>query len=143
MFPAFADPVLFPTERLQLNWDMATCFISDKAYPWCGVLVGTCRESALYLMTAHLTALGVIIAAGDTPGIVNSATIDKITVSLTPPPLKNGWQWWMSTTPYGAELWSLLQVKSAGGWYVGGSAPLLTLDTPYRNALYNTGRGRY
>ncbi len=120
-FPAFADVTLFPTATLQMNWDAATCLMdNDDNGHW--ALHGECRFRGLNLLTAHLTALSVIIAngGGQVPGLVQSATIDKVTVSLTPPPIKTQWQWWLSLTPYGQQLLALLQVSSVGGFYVGG-----------------------
>lgn len=116
-YPAFSNTVTFPSGTLQIYWDTATCYIANADYGW---LAGDCRYKALTLMTAHLTALSVLIAAGRTPNIVQSSTIDKITVSLVPPPVPNQFRWWLSTTPYGAMLLALLQVRSAGGFYVGG-----------------------
>ena len=119
-FPAFADELLYPTPTLQGYWDAATCYISDQDY---GYLNGVCRERAINLMTAHLTALSNIIAENNykgMPGLAQSATIDKVSVSLTPPPAKNQWQWWLSLTPYGQQLFALLFVKGAGGMYIGG-----------------------
>lgn len=121
-FPAFANEITFPDAMLQRHWDMATCYVSDIGnYGW---LQGRCRQLAINLMTAHLTALSVLIAAGQTPGLVQNATIDKVSVGLTPPPLRNQWQWWLSTTPYGQELLALLQTRSVGGWYIGGRPEL-------------------
>ncbi len=118
-FPAFANPTDFPEETLQMYWDSATCYISDCAnYGW---LVNGCRQQALNLMTAHLAALAVLIAMGKNPGYVQNATIDKISVGLTPPPIKNEYQWWLMSTPYGTRLYALLSAKSVGGWYIGGS----------------------
>lgn len=117
LFPAFADPILFPDATLQQFWNSATCYISDQDY---GFLNGDCRLQALNLMTAHLTALSVIIAKGQVPYIVQGATIDKVTLSLVPPPVKNEWRWWLFTTPYGQQLYSLLFVTGVGGFYIGG-----------------------
>ncbi len=116
-FPEFANTTLYPTPLLQGYWDSATCIISDTDY---GYLNLKARTRALNLLTAHLAKLGTMIAAGETVGLVNSATIDKVSVSLTPPPNKNQWQWWLSLTPYGAELLALLQAQSIGGMYIGG-----------------------
>jgi Protein of unknown function (DUF4054) len=120
-FPAFADPTVFPDALLQMYWDMATCYISNCNYGW---LNGDCRVLAINMMTAHLVATSVLIAAGQTSVLVQGATVDKVTVSLTPPPLNNQWQWWLSTTPYGQQLFALLQAKSVGGLYIGGSLEL-------------------
>jgi hypothetical protein len=116
-FPAFENPAVYPDARLQMYWNMAICYISNKDYGW---LQGDCRVLALNLMTAHLVATSDIIKNGQISQLLNGATIDKINVSLTAPPLKNQWQWWLSTTPYGAQLWALLQANSVGGFYVGG-----------------------
>ncbi len=120
-FPAFANPMVYPTVVLQRYWDMATCYISDLNYGW---LHGKCRRLAIDLMLCHLLALNELIAAGQTPGLVNNATIDKVSVGLVPPPVKTQYQWWLSLTPYGQELLALLQVKSVGGFYIGGRPEL-------------------
>lgn len=122
MFPEFVNPADYPDARLQMYWDMATCYVSDVNYGW---LSGNCRFTAINLMTAHLTALSVIIAAGQTPGFENQAKIDKITVSLTPPPDQTQYGWWLDTTPYGMQLAALLSAKSVAGFYIGGSPEIL------------------
>ncbi len=132
-YPQFSDDVKFPDATLQMYWDWATCYISDRDY---GFLHGRCRFHAINLMTAHLAALSVVIAQGNysqIPGIVQSATINKISVSLTPPPLENQWQWWLSLTPYGQQLLALLQVQSVGGFMIGGA--------PVRSAFRNQSGG--
>lgn len=116
-FPAFADPTAFPDAQLQMYWDMATCFMSDEDYGW---LNGACRQLALNMMTAHLTATSVLIANGQTSILVQGATIDKVTVTLKPPETPNEWRWWLNTTPYGMQLLTLLSANSVGGFYIGG-----------------------
>lgn len=122
-FPAFANVEQFPDETLQMYWDSGNCIIANSAY---GCLTGECRIRCLYLITAHLAALSLMIANKvpnstqvQVPGLIQSATIDKITVSLTPPPLDNQFQWWLSLTPYGQQLFAILQVSSVGGFYIG------------------------
>lgn len=115
-YPEFTNPP-FTDAVLIGYWETATCFVSNKN---CGSLRGACRLRALYLMVAHLCAIYNIIAAGQTPGQVQGATIDKVSVTLTPPPNPSQWAWWLGTTPYGAQLYALLQVRSVGGWYIGG-----------------------
>lgn len=116
--PAFADATLYPDAILSGYWDAAACHISTADY---GSLNGDCRARALNLMTAHLTTLAGIIASGKAPALLQGAGIDKVTVTLTPPPLRSQWQWWLSTTPYGAQLLAILQGKAVGGFYVGGA----------------------
>jgi hypothetical protein len=124
LFPAFASS---PSQTiLQYNWNDATNYLSDKTM--CGWYSGmnlNQQTQALNLMTAHLTALGVIIAANSTPGLVVGATIDKISVTIQPPPAPNQWQWWLNQTPYGQQLLALLKIVSAGGRFFNG-APVFT-----------------
>ena len=123
-FPAFADPTIYPDALLEMYFDMATCYVSDQTYGFCWDLDTHCRTLALNLMTAQLLYIAGLVAAGQTSVLINSSTVDKITVSLTDPPLKNQWQWWLSTSPYGQQLFALLQVNSAGGAFIGGRPEL-------------------
>lgn len=113
-FPEFAS---LSDATLQAYFDAGTCYVSPQDYGW---LSGACRARALDLMTAHLAKLAAIIATGTLPGLEQSASIDKISVTMTPPPLKNQWQWWLSLTPYGQQLLALLTARSVGGFYIGG-----------------------
>jgi len=116
-YPAFSNATTYPDATVTMNWDTATLYISAEDYGW---LSGSAREKCIYLMTAHIMALTDIIASGQNPGLVTGSSIDRINVTLTPPPLKNQFQWWLSNTAYGAQLLALLQAYSVGGLYVGG-----------------------
>ncbi|CAH0447400.1 hypothetical protein LMG10661_03466 [Ralstonia syzygii subsp. syzygii] len=116
-FPAFVSEVVYPDATLSATWDAATCYVSPQDY---GYLRGKCRERAINLMTAHLLAIADMVKAGQTPGMATAATIDKVQVTLTPPPVKSQWQWWMSLTPYGQQLLALLSSASVGGFYISG-----------------------
>lgn len=118
--PQFADSAKFPDVLIQSKFDLSTAYVSADTY---GDMPQAARTQALYLMTAHLLALGVIIAQNGysgQPGIVQAATIDGITITLQPPPVRGQWRWWLNTTPYGAELVALLDAQSVGGFFVGG-----------------------
>lgn len=125
-FPAFADPVAWPDDMLQTQFSAACCYISPKGGKR---LFGECLTRALFLMTAHLLCLLAGRGAdgentgGAATALVSGATVDKVSVTLTPPPLKSQWAWWLSLSPYGAALLALLGGKAAGGLYVGGSPP--------------------
>lgn len=115
LFPEFAttNPV-----TVALYWDMATSYITATD----GVILsGAPLQLALNLMTAHLLKIIAAATAGQTTGVVSGATEGSVSVSLQPPPVKSGWQFWLAQTPYGIQLWALLQVRSAGGLHVGGS----------------------
>lgn len=117
-FPAFANTTTYPDPTIELRWGEATVYLGE--YDGC-LLSGVGLQSALNYLTAHILASFALIATGQTPGIVTDSRVDKVAVSLAPPPTRDGWQWWLATTPYGVQLWALLIAKSAGGWYVGGS----------------------
>lgn len=117
-FPAFADNTLFPTVVLEQYWDWATCYIDPNDL---GRWAGKCLQLALNLMTAHLTQQSSEISQGQNPYVLNGATIDKVSVVIQAVPAKNQWGLWLSTTAYGQQLRALLQVKSVGGAYVGGT----------------------
>jgi hypothetical protein len=115
-YPGFANATTFPEATLQGYWDMAINYISPSNYGW---LSGNARLQALNLLTAHIAQLFVTIQAGQVPGLMQTATIDKVTVGLTPPPLKSQFQWWLSLTGYGQQLLAMLQIFSVGGFYFG------------------------
>lgn len=117
-FPAFANATTYPDATLQFYYGIAGNFINNSQ--WGPLSCQGATPEALQLMTAHILQLGLNAAAGETSGIMLSATIDKITVTMQEVPLKNTWQYWLATTPYGLMLLALLQAKSAGGFYVPG-----------------------
>lgn len=128
LFPAFSDTTAYPDIVLQLYWDTGTAYINDEeTVVYCGGMSVAQQTLALNYMAAHLAALNALIAAGETPGIETSSSIDKISVTMQPPPAKTQWQWWLNTTPYGAQLLALLSALSVGGLYFsgGGFSPKL------------------
>ena len=119
LFPAFADTVKYPDAALQSYFTMATCYVS----PWdsCS-LTGACLDMVLNLLTAHLATIYGEIAAGDGGvGVLQSATIDKVSITVQLPPTMTAWQVFLARTPYGLQAWAMLQAKAVGGWSVGGS----------------------
>jgi hypothetical protein len=132
MLPAFSNPVQYPTALLQIYFGNATSFISDDQGPLIGLADQT---QALYLMTAHLAALQAIICDNDGApiGVVREASVDKVTVTLQMTTNPSAFQLWLSSTPYGQQLYALLGMLSVGGWYFGGS--------PQRAAFRGLNRG--
>lgn len=122
MFPAFSDPAKYPDLVLQMYWDMATAYVSNKT--------GGCytqslkpgqQTLALNLMTAHIAFLMTAAASGQgSGGVVTGATIDKVSVTIEPPPSSNNWQYWLNQSPYGQQLLALLHSAGVGGFYFGG-----------------------
>lgn len=117
-FPAFINPITYPTSVLEMYWGMAGCYVDNNIEAQ--TLLSDCLRLALNYVVAHMAYLNGLILAGQTPQIISSSTIDKVSVTLEPPPAKDNWNWWLNTTPYGQALLALLQVKAVGGLYVGG-----------------------
>ena len=116
-FPVFQSQTAFPPDLIQNYWTTAATIVTNNDY---GILANQGGPNAMYLMTAHLTQLGVLIGNGETPAVQTGAGIDKINITLMPPPVKTQFQYWLSTTPYGQQLLALLQVAAIGGFYAPG-----------------------
>lgn len=124
LFPAYANTTTYPASMLQAYWDTATAYVSNRnGGCYTGGLTLAQQTLALNQMTAHLVYLAGLIALGQTPGVMVGATIDKISITLEPPPAPNQWQYWLQTSPYGQQLLALLQVASAGGFYISTAVP--------------------
>jgi len=110
LFAPYASPITYPANTIQTFWNSAILYINNRyGGRFTGMSVAQ-QTQAINLMTAHLLYLSDLIAAGEVPSIITGATIDKITVSIEPPPVKNQWQYWLQTTPYGQQLLALLQI---------------------------------
>lgn len=116
-YPEFSDSSTYDDDLLNSNFDFAGCYLANSNYGW---LTGPCRYRALTLMTAHLTKVGALIAAGQVTKIVTGATIREVVVTLQPPPVENEWRFWLNTTEYGKMLLVMLQAKGVGGIWVAG-----------------------
>ncbi len=132
LFPAFADETQWPEETLQLYWDTGSDFIGTQDCP-CNILNNGSLQFAHDLMAAHIATLLAVPTDGSagggggsssTPGggsgVIQSATIGSVSVSMMQPPAKDMWQYWFAQTPYGQQLLALLQIKGVGGLYIGG-----------------------
>jgi hypothetical protein len=53
-------------------------------------------------------------------GAVTAATEGSVSASFVAPPVKDGLEYYLSSSVYGQMLWAMLNVQSAGGAYVGG-----------------------
>lgn len=113
-FPEFAN-----NERAQGMLTRATCYISLDNY---GYLTEDCRVLAVYLFAAHLLTLQDNVSNGNTSGgIEQSATIDKVSVTMAIPTSHDAFEYWLNQTAYGQELLALLASKIATPLYVNGS----------------------
>jgi len=118
-YTSFSDESKYPNDTLQGFWDFATVYITDENYQFV-TLKNSARSRAINLMAAHLGTLQAMIDSGETPGQVQSSTIDKISVTLTPPPAGSQFSWWLGLTGYGQQLLALLQLLGVGGLFIPG-----------------------
>lgn len=98
-------------------WNMATGYIS----PVDGCqMSGAILLQVLYLLTAHIAKCFALIAAGQASGVVTSAAQGSVSVGFAPPPVRDGWDYWLSTTQYGLMLRGMLKIQSMAIQSVGG-----------------------
>lgn len=115
MFPAFADDRKYPDEMLEM-WSDASSFHLQQSWS----LNGERFEYAQKLMMAHLVYTSEKGSEGNGSGMVASASEGSVSVSFSVPTTKNGWEFWLASSPYGLQLWALLKQLGAGGRFVGG-----------------------
>lgn len=122
-FTAFVNPNVYPDTVIEMFFGNACEYVSPENY---GTLRDSSRQLALYQMTAHLLRLNDMVNEneGAAATMVQGAKVDQVSVTLTPPPVKSQFAWWLNLTPYGQSLWALLQQKAVGGMYIGGSGEL-------------------
>ena len=116
-YPEFSDESLYPDATLEAQYEIGKCYIKDNNC----VLPEKCRAHALNLMLAQLLYIKTMISSGNSAKIVTSATEGAVSVSLAEPPSANNFEYWLNSTPYGPQILSMLEVASAGGFYVGPS----------------------
>ena len=116
-FPAFENTTIFPPAQLEGWWTMATAYINiDNTRPW--IFKSGQLQLAVDLMCAHLAASFTLISNGIPSVLVIGTTEGSVTVSMEPPPSKTAFGWWLSTTPYGAQLRALLRIVGNIGLFV-------------------------
>ena len=115
----FADPEKYPDEVLSVDLENAQNYISPLNL---GPLKDNSRAYAVYLMAGHLQVLADRMSSGNTgTGLQTGASVGQVSVTLTPPPVKDQFDYWLSLTPFGAQLLFLLSSVTPMGFYVGGS----------------------
>ncbi|TCJ96149.1 uncharacterized protein DUF4054 [Volucribacter psittacicida] len=116
IFPAFVGEA-FPDEMIETWGNLAKSYLSES---W--LLNGERFSLALNLMTAHLlfSVSQSTKSNNGASGTVQSASQGSVSVSFSTPTTKNGWEFWLSTSPYGVQLWALLNSVGAVGCFIGG-----------------------
>jgi hypothetical protein len=116
-FPAFANTTTYPEALLAGYFAMATCYLDPD--DGCKIS-GGCLQLALNLLTAHLAYLNSSDPGGNV-GVITSASIDKISTTVTIPVSNSAFSVWLNLSGYGLQLRALLKTHAVGGDYVGGS----------------------
>lgn len=119
LFPVFASDTKYPDALINMFYGVACEYVPPYDV-WCG-LNGDTLTFALNCLTAHLLQMWKLQSTNQIGKVVTGATIDKVTVSLLAPPVKDGWDFWLNQSPYGQQLLALLSLKSVGGWSIGGA----------------------
>ena len=115
----FTEFAALSDSTLTAYWSMASQYVNPNDGT---ILAGPELLLAVQLMTAHLAKIYQALGSGQNAGgVLTGATEGGVSVSLAPPPAKSGWQFWLNQTPYGTQLWALLETQTAGGIFVGGS----------------------
>lgn len=114
-FPEFADDVIYPDAMLEVWHGMAACQVRE--IPNC-----SCMDLAILLCVAHIGHILSKAANGqNATGNITSSAIDKVSVGFSVPPFADGWGYWLGLSPYGQQLYAMLQSMGAGGFYFGGA----------------------
>lgn len=111
-FPAFKDVYAYSDETLQAAWDAAQFHLKSP------VLRANQLMVANLLWNTSQSGAGI---SGAASGLVQSASIDSVSITMSVPPVRSAWQAWLMKNPYGMELLVWIQSQSSGGFYVGGS----------------------
>ncbi len=130
-FPEFADVDTYPATTIGLFFTLAATFVQGDNSP-CSFLQGAQLQAVLNYLTAHLMVISrqqnSATNGGEEPGTAQSgfetsSSIGEISVAMLAPPVKDGWEYWLSSTPYGTALWALLSIVAIGGFSIGGLNP--------------------
>lgn len=111
-FPEFenAENIELFINRALLYFDRHCWFCKDR------------KQYAVFLITAHLMALQDNIDNGENSGgLQTGATIDKVSVSIAPPPFSDSSEYFFNQTVYGQEFLAFLDMIAALPGFIGGS----------------------
>jgi hypothetical protein len=113
LYPAFSD---LTDTTITNSFNMASMFIENETNCY---LDEDQLKTVMYMMTAHLLQIQTNTAK-NTSGVVTSASIDKVSVTIAEPKNKTEFSHFMNQTPYGTQLLALFKMLAVGGFYIGG-----------------------
>lgn len=116
-FPEFTSVVTYPDQMISVQLEISKVYLNqfyadDEAT----------SDLVLQLMLAHVLTLRTLILDGQTEILISKLGNEgDVSVSLATPPSESTFYYWLSTSTYGLQLLSILEIKSCGGFYIGGS----------------------
>lgn len=111
-FPEFED-----VENIELYINRALLYFDRNCY-FCKQR----KQYAVFLIAAHLMALQDNINNGEkTGGLQTGASIDKVSVSVAPPPFSDSAEYYFNQTVYGQELLAFFDMIAVLPSFIGGS----------------------
>ena len=111
-FPEFenADNIDLYINRALLYFDRHCAFCKER------------KQYAVFLLAAHFLALQDNINNGESAGgLQTGASIDKVSVSVAPPPYSDSADYFFNQTVYGQELLAFFDMIAALPAFIGGS----------------------
>ena len=134
MFPELGDSDKFSLEMLATAYKKSVYFVPNQC---CDYLDGRERLYARFLMSAHITILdkqlsteigknpdGLPYRSGQSIGITNgmvaSASVGGVNVSMQLPQSASAWEYWLNQTKYGQQYLAYMSSKTPAGIYFGG-----------------------
>jgi hypothetical protein len=120
-FPAFANPLMYPSEGIIAASELAGCYINVASKFW---KCANCSQTVWFLITAHLLMINGTTGMPGVgySGLLTNATVGSVSVgfsasSVEKPALIS----WLGKTPYGEQLVALWSRLTGGIAYIGGS----------------------
>lgn len=111
-FPEFEE-----TQNIELYINRALLYISPYS-----AFCSERKQYVVFLLAAHLMALQNDLNNGETTGgLQTGASIDKVSVTVAPPPFSDGFEYWLNQTTYGQQLLAFFNVMASVPNYVGGT----------------------
>lgn len=111
-FPEFAE-----AQNIELYIDRALLYF-DRHCWFCK----NRKQYAVFLLAAHFLALQDNINSGENAGgIQTGASIDRVSVSIAPPPFSDATDYYFNQTVYGQEFLAFLDMIAVLPGFIGGS----------------------
>ena len=115
LYPSFTD---IDDAIIQMQWDRLVVIYPNNTDLDC---LPVSRKQVLYLYLAHSLFLYRKINedGADMLYPTTSASVDKVSISSLPPPVKSMRDYWLSLSPYGLEVMALRSIYTGFQYFKG------------------------